>query len=429
MSSLPGFYRLSPPERRRIVAELAHLDAGEISALDGGLSLDQADTMIENVVGVLAVPIGIATNFIVDGIERLVPMAVEEPSVVAAASNGAKVARQHGGFVTEAGELLQTAQIQLVDLEDPQRALTLVAGDEKAILERANESDPMLLALGGGAKSLETRLVVTERETMLVCHLLVDCRDAMGANAVNTMAEHAAPLLESLTGGRASLRIISNLADRRLVTSSATFDDALLGTEESPGELVLENILAAYRFARHDPYRATTNNKGVMNGVASVALATGNDTRAVQAGGHAYASTASEVGHYSSLTRFERDENGNLAGRLTLPMAVGIVGGATSAHPAAKACLKILGVESGRELAGVMVSVGLAQQFAAMWALATVGIQRGHMRLHARSVAMSAGARGGEVDQVAAELARRDEIRADAAADVLRELRRKTRAR
>ncbi len=426
MSSLPGFYRLSLPERRRIVAELTRLNADEIGALDGGLSLEQADTMIENVVGFLSVPIGIATNFIVDGVERLVPMAVEEPSVVAAASNGAKLAREHGGFRTEAGELLQTAQIQVVGLEDPQRAAALLARDEDAILARANESDPTLVELGGGAKALEMRLVKTERETMLVCHLLVDCRDAMGANAVNTMAEHAAPLVESLTGGRVSLRIISNLADRRLVTSRATFDAALLGSDQPSGELVLENILAAYRFARHDPYRAATNNKGVMNGVASVALATGNDTRAVQAGGHAFASTSSEVGHYSSLTHFERDENGNLAGWLTLPMAVGIVGGATSAHPAAKVCLKILGVESGRELAGIIVSVGLAQQFAAMRALATVGIQRGHMRLHARSVAMSAGAEGDEVDQVAAELARRDDIRADVAVEVLGELRRKS---
>jgi hydroxymethylglutaryl-CoA reductase len=374
-SALPRLYELLPGERRRVVADAVGLSADEVAALDGGLTLEQADRLIENVVGTIAVPIGIATNFVVDGVDRLVPMAVEEPSVVAAASNGAKHARAHGGFFTTADEQLMIGQVQVVGVDNAEAGAAAVAEHELELLDEANACDPRLVELGGGARRIETRLVETEREAMLVCHLLVDCLDAMGANAVNTMAEGIAPTIERLTGGRVYLRIISNLADRRLVAARATF--------EADDELV-EGILHAYRFALHDPYRAVTNNKGVMNGVASVSLATGNDFRAIEAGGHAYAAVASRVGRYSSLTHFERAADGGIVGTLTLPMAVGLVGGATVAHPAARTCVKILGVRTARELAGVMVAVGLAQQFAAMRALATEGIQRGHMRLHAR---------------------------------------------
>lgn len=377
-SRLPGFYRLPLAERRRLVAERAGLGPDDVAALDGGLTLEEADRMIENVVGLISYPLAVATNFVVDGVERLVPMAVEEASVVAAASNGAKAAREQGGFTTAADEQLMIGQIQTVDVPDLDAAVAAVRAAEAELLAQARASDPRLAELGGGPRALELRVVETPAERMLVSHLLVDCRDAMGANAVNTMAEAIAPEIERLSGGRVLLRIVSNLADRRLITARATF--------AVPAD-VADGILAAYRFALHDPYRAATNNKGVMNGVASVGLAVGADLRALEAGAHAYAAHASPTGAYASLTHFEHAEGG-VAGRLTLPLAIGTVGGATAAHPAARAALRILGVESARELAGVTASVGLAQQFAAMRALATEGIQRGHMRLHRRAAAL-----------------------------------------
>jgi hydroxymethylglutaryl-CoA reductase len=388
-SALHGFHRLTVAARRAELARLAGLQGAELEALaNGGLPLEQADLAIENVVGTIAVPVGIATNFVVDGVERLVPMAVEEASVVAAASNGARLARVRGGFTTEAGDQLMIGQVQVVGLRDPAGAAAAVTAAETELLATANACDPVLVRLGGGARRIETRFVDASGETMLVCHLLVDCRDAMGANAVNTMAERIAPRIEELTGGRVHLRIVSNLADRRLVTARATFPAEALATQEAQGPEVVERMLAAYRFALHDPYRAATNNKGVFNGVASVALATGQDFRAIEAGGHAYAAHASPTGSYASLTRFDVTDEGDLTGMLTLPLAVGTVGGSTTSHPVARTCLRIMRVETARELAGVMVAVGLAQQTAAMRALATEGIQRGHMRLHARRAAL-----------------------------------------
>lgn len=422
-SALSGLYRLDAHERRRLVAELAGLSENEVATFEGGLTLEHADRMIENAIGTIGVPLGVATNFLVDGVDRLVPMAVEEPSVVAAASNAARLARAEGGFRTFAHEQLMIGQIQVLDLADARAAAAAVTQAEQELLGQANACDPRLVELGGGARSVETRIVDAGEERLLVCHLLVDCLDAMGANAVNTMAERISPSIERLTGGRVLLRIISNLADRRLVTARASFDTDLMATDALSGNVVVEGVLAAYRFALHDPYRAATNNKGVMNGVASVALATGNDFRAIEAGCHAYASVASATGRYASLTHFERDGDGRLVGSVTLPLAVGVVGGATASHPTARACLRLLRVSTARELAAVMASVGLAQQLAAMRALATTGIQDGHMRLHARQVALAAGARPDEVDRVAAELVNAGEIRSDAAERVLAQLR------
>jgi len=368
-------------------------------------------------------PTSAPPDFVVDGVDRLVPMAVEEPSVVAAASNAARLARPHGGFVTTAHEQLMIGQVQVLDVANTETAAAAVRAAEHDLLAQANACDPRLVELGGGARAIETRIVQAGRERMLVCHLLVDCLDAMGANAVNTMSERIAPAVERLTAGRVLLRIICNLADRRLVTATATFDSELMATDTLTAAEVVDGVLAAYRFALHDPYRAATNNKGVMNGVASVALATGNDFRAIEAGCHAYASVASPTGRYSSLTHFDLDSDGSLTGSLTLPLAVGVIGGATASHPTARACLHILGVTRARELAAVMAAVGLAQQLAAMRALATTGIQHGHMRLHARQLALAAGATLAEVDQISAALVETGTVRLDAAERLLAELR------
>lgn len=381
---------------------------------EGGLPLDVADRMVENVVGFMPLPLGIAVNFLINGRDYLVPMAIEEPSVIAAASNAAKLARVRGGFKAGASRPVMIGQVQVVDLEDPFKALLNVLKARREVAEAANRKDPLLVKLGGGVVDVTGRVVDSDVGYMLIVELHVDVRDAMGANVVNTMCEAVAPLVEELTGGRVLLRILTNLAVERLAWAEAAFDSEAIGGSE-----VVDAVLKAYAFAAADPFRAATHNKGIMNGIVAVALATGNDTRALEAGAHAYAARS---GRYQPLTAWWRDGEGHLAGRIELPIAVGIVGGATSVHPVAKIARKVLGVQSAVELAQVMAAVGLAQNFAALRALATEGIQRGHMKLHARSLAMAAGARGQLVDEVARRMVEEGVIRLDRARQLVQEL-------
>ncbi len=415
-SRIPGFYKLSMEERRKVIADAVGLEREALDALSrtGGLAASQAERMIENVIGTTELPFAVATNFVVNDRDVLVPMAIEEPSVVAAASNAAKIARAGYGFRAEGGEPVMIGQIQVCGLTDPKAQSVSVMRHRGEILKMANEQDPILVKLGGGARDLRCRVLDTERGRMLIVHLLVDTRDAMGANAVNTMAEAIAPYIEELTGGRVYLRIISNLATERLTRASAVFPSDALG-----GEDVVEGILEAYAFAAADPYRAATHNKGIMNGVIAVANATMNDTRALEAGAHAYASLS---GVYRPLTFWERTGSGDLAGSIEMPLAVGLLA-ATAVHPMAKAAISILGVESAQELSQIMASVGLAQNLAALRALATEGIQRGHMALHARNIAILAGAEGEEVDALAEKLGSEGKVRLDRARELLSEMR------
>jgi len=362
----------------------------------------------------LTIPLGIATNFLINGKDYLIPMAIEEPSVVAAASNAAKMARVKGGFrVTNTGPIM-IGQIQVISLPDPEGAKRQLLNRKEAILAKANEQDPLLVSLGGGAKDLNVKVVSSIKGPMVIAELIVNTGDAMGANAVNTMAEAVAPMVEQLTKGRVLLRIISNLADRRLVSASAVFEKDAIGGEE-----VVEGIEYAYAFAKADPYRCATHNKGIMNGVVAVGIACGQDIRALEAGAHSF---AAKQGGYGPLTTWEQDADGDLVGTLEMPMAVGLVGGASKVHPAAKAAIRILGVKTAIELAEVMGAVGLAQNFAALRALASEGIQKGHMKLHARSMAMSAGAKGKLVDVVAEEMVRQRKVRFDVAKELVKKL-------
>ncbi len=415
-SRIPGFYKLPLDERLRIVKEFAGLTDEEVEMLknSGSMPLEIADRMIENVIGVFHLPFGIGTNFLINGKDYLVPMVIEEPSVVAAASNAAKMVRAGGGFKASTTDPVMIGQVQLTNVKDPQEAREIILGEKERILEIANERDPILVKLGGGAKDMEVRVIDTIKGPMVIVHLLVDVRDAMGANAVNTMAEAVAPYIEKITGGKVYLRIVSNLAVKRLARAECVVPKEALGGEE-----VVDGILYAYAFALADPYRAVTHNKGIMNGVVAVALATGQDTRAIEAGAHAYASLD---GRYRPLSTWEKDENGNLRGFLEMPLAVGIVGGATRSNPLARVALKILGVKTARELAEVMVSVGLANNLAALRALATEGIQRGHMKLHARNIAIAVGAKGDLIDKVAERMVREGVIRMDRAKEILEEL-------
>lgn len=415
-SEIPGFYKLGPEDRLKFVQEFAGLSDDEAKLLQqtGALDLEQANRMIENVIGTTELPLGIATNFLINGKDYLIPMALEEPSVVAAASNAAKIARARGGFRTESTPPIMIGQIQLVDAKNPSEAREKILAQKKQILFKANEQDPFLVKLGGGAVDLEARVIDTSQGQMVIIHLLVDVRDAMGANVINTMCEAVAPMIEQLTGGRVFLRIVSNLATHRLARAKATFSREALGGEE-----VVEGVLQAYAFAAADPYRCATHNKGVMNGVIAVALATANDTRALEAGAHAY---AAKDGAYKSLTCWERDINGDLVGSIELPVAVGVIGGATAVHPVAKICRRILGVKTARELGEILAAVGLAQNLAAMRALATEGIQRGHLKLHARNVAVTAGATGELIDVVARQMVEEGKVSYDRAMAILKEL-------
>ncbi|MDD1749062.1 MAG: hydroxymethylglutaryl-CoA reductase, degradative [Methanothrix sp.] len=413
-SRISGFYKLAPSERLIAVAEHAALGKEEIDQVQTGLSLDQADKMVENVIGLIQVPLGIATNFVIDGREVLIPMATEEPSVIAAASNGARMAREAGGFFTSSTGPVMRAQIQATGIEDPFAARQSILLHKDELTSMANEKDPMLVKYGGGVKDIEVYVIDSKMGPMVVTHLIVDCRDAMGANAINTMAEALAPRIEQITGGRVYLRIISNLADLRLVRAKAVFK-----AEEIGGHEVVDGILFAAELAQVDPYRAATHNKGIMNGVTAVVLATGNDTRAVEAGAHAFAGV---TGRYKSLTRYEKNRDGDLVGTIEMPAAVGLVGGATRVHPVAKTAVKILGVKSADDLSRIIASVGLCQNFAALRALASEGIQRGHMSLHAKNVAVQAGAKCDMIEIIAARMAAERRISVDRAAELMAEL-------
>ena len=418
-SRLTGLRGQSPDERLNAVAEAAGLSANALAPLspEKSLSMTTADGMIENVIGLFELPIGVAANFVINGKDYLVPMAVEEPSVVAAASYMAKIARENGGFSATTTEPIMRAQIQLLGIGDPHGARQRLLSEKTTIINTANGCDKVLTGLGGGCRDIEIEIFEQTRiGPMVVMHLLVDVRDAMGANTVNTMAEKVAPLAEKISGGEARLRILSNLADRRLVMARVSIAKETLTTPAYSGDNVAKGIVEACALAEIDPYRAATHNKGIMNGIDPVVVATGNDWRAIEAGAHAYAARS---GRYTSLTRWELDNSGDLSGSIEIPLAVGLVGGATKTHPAAQAALKLMRVGSANELAEVIATVGLAQNMAALRALATEGIQRGHMALHARNIAITVGAAGAEIDRIAKIMAASGEVTADKAKELL----------
>ena len=415
-SSVSGFYKLTPKERLEFVKKFASLSDEECALLQntGSLPLDLADRMIENVVGATPIPLGIGVNFLINQRDYLIPMAIEEPSVIAAASYAAKMVRDGGGFHTSSTPPIMIGQVQVVGIEDAEAAKLRVLEAKEQILKEANEQDPVLASVGGGAKDLDAKVIHTSQGTMLIAELHVDCRDAMGANAVNTMAEAVAPLIERITGGRVYLRIISNLATKRLARAWCTVPKESVGGEE-----VVDGIVNASAFAAADPYRATTHNKGALNGITAVILATGNDHRAIEAGAHAYAALK---GRYTSLSVWKKNEKGDLVGEIELPMAVGLIGGAVRTHPIARIALKILGVKTANEFAEVLAAVGLAQNLGALRALAHEGIQRGHMSLHARNIAVAAGATGELIDLVAERMVKERKIRIDHAKELIKKL-------
>ena len=418
-SRISGFYNMTLEDRRATLADASGLTPENLSAwTTGGLSAESADHMIENVIGMHSLPLGIALNFQVNGKEVLVPMTLEEPSVVAGASFMAKLARAGGGFKATTTEPHMIGQMQVLDLENVHLAQLSLLEHKAELLEEADSVDPVLKKFGGGARNLEVR-VINESPIgpFIVVHLIYDVRDAMGANAVNTACERLAPHIEAITGGRVHLRILSNLADHRLARARCTIPVSELGFSAFSGEKVRDGIIEAWAFAASDPYRAATHNKGIMNGVDSVVIATGNDWRAIEAGAHAYAARS---GKYTSLSTWGKDKDSNLVGTLEMPMAVGIVGGATKVHPAAQAAVKLMGVKTASELAEIIVSVGLAQNMAALRALATEGIQRGHMSLHARQVAIAAGASGELIEKVAAQMVVEKVVRIDRAEEILK---------
>lgn len=425
-SRIPGFYNLTLEERLTQVAASAELSPLELAPwTTGGLTAEAADHMIENVIGLHGLPLGIGLNFQINGRDVLVPMAVEEPSVVAGASFMAKLARAGGGFQTSSSEPLMIGQMQVIHLLDLHEAKLKIYEKKAELLAAADEIDPILKKFGGGARDLEVRIIEDSPiGGFLVIHLIYDVRDAMGANAVNTACERLAPQVEQITGGKVHLRILSNLADRRIARARCVIPVRELdiagqdNTLAYSGETVRDGIIAAYTFAAADPYRAATHNKGIMNGIDAVVIATGNDWRAIEAGAHAYAARS---GRYTSLSTWGQDSAGNLVGTLEMPMAVGIIGGATKVHPAAKAAIKLMGIKTASELAEIIVAVGLAQNLAALRALATEGIQRGHMSLHARQVAIAAGASGELIEKVAAQMVAEKTVRIDRAEEILKQ--------
>ncbi len=426
-SRIPGFYNLPLDQRTKSLSEASGLTVEELAVFRSqGLSSDQADHMVENAVGIYALPLGIGLNFVVNGREVLVPMAIEEPSVVAGASFMARLARAGGGFTATTTPPEMIGQIQVLGVQDLMAASLQLHEHKDELLAEADAIDPVLKKFGGGARDLEIRIIEDSPiGAFLVVHLIYDVRDAMGANAVNTACEKLAPHIETITGGHVHLKILSNLADRRLAKAACTIPVRELAfqtqdgsdTRAYKGEQVRDGIMEAWAFAAADPYRAATHNKGIMNGVDAVVIATGNDWRAIEAGAHAYAARS---GRYTSLSIWGRDAAGNLTGEVEMPMAVGIVGGATKVHPAARATLKMMGVQTAAELAGIIASVGLAQNLAALRALATEGIQRGHMSLHARQVAIAAGASGEQINQLAAQLVAEKVVRIDRAEEILK---------
>jgi hydroxymethylglutaryl-CoA reductase len=417
-SRFPGFYKITVAERRLLVSEATGASSRDIEvALDGGgLDAETADKFVENVLGTYALPYGVCLNVRVNHHDYVVPMVVEEPSVVAAASSAAKMVRAGGGFEAEADAPLMTSQVQLTHVADAAAAMAAILGYKAEILALADRAIPGLVQRGGGARGLDVRQQGTDEDGMIVVHIHVDCRDAMGANLVNTVAEAVADRLAVLARGKVGLRILTNLCDKRRVRVSCSVPASELGTDTMSGEDVIDGIVNASRFAELDPYRAATHNKGVMNGIDAVTIATGNDWRAIEAGAHAYAARS---GHYAPLAVWRRavaeDGTGRLVGRLELPMALGTVGGTLRVHPAARLSLQLLGVSGAGDLAQIAAAVGLANNLSAVRALATDGIQRGHMALHARSVAVAAGASGGRVEQVAQMIVEARDVTLEAA--------------
>src|SRR5699024_738322 len=418
-SRLSGFYQNTVEERIRKIAERVGLNEVEISRIESGegLTVAKADHMIENVIGTFSLTFGVATNFVINNRDYLIPMVVEEPSVVAAASNMWKISRDYGGFTTSYSGSFMMAQIQVVDVPDPFGAKMAILQHKDELLEEANTKDQTLVSLGGGARDIEIRILENcKAGQVLSIHLVVDVLDSMGANAVNTMAEHLAPKIEQITDGNVLLRILTNLAEKRLARASVTVPAAALEMDGFSGEDVVNRMVRSYQIADADPYRAATHNKGIMNGIDPVVIATGNDWRAVEAGAHAY--VAGQRG-YRSMSTWERNAHGDLVGTLELPMPVGIVGGATKANPLTQLSLKILGVDSASELAQVIVAVGLAQNMAALKALATEGIQRGHMALHARNIAEQADVPADAMDWVISEMVANKDVSMDKAKKLL----------
>ena len=420
-SRLPGFYEKTINERLHILAEAVGLSDAQQAALSGtaGLTSDVADHMVENAIGIFGMPLGIAVNFLINNRDVLIPMVVEEPSVIAAVSFAAKLAREGGGFRTSSSEPIMIGQIQVLDVPDFDRAAGAISAARSDLLAKADRLNPSIVEHGGGARDIAARRLDSPLGTMLIVHLLYDTRDAMGANAINTACEALAPDIERLTGGRVNLRILSNLTDRRTARAEVAIPARAFDVNGSSGADVVKGIVEAQAFAYADPYRAATHNKGILNGIDAVAIATGNDWRAIEAGAHAF---ACRDGQYRALTDWHVTEAGDLFGALEMPLAVGIVGGATRAHPVAQVCLEILGAQTARELAEIMVAVGLAQNLAAIRALATEGIQRGHMALHARQIALAAGASGEAVDRIAAQLVAEKNIRLARAQALVKEI-------
>ena len=415
-SVISGFYKLPLKERLAIVKDFASLTDEEIALLEntGAVAFDTVNHMVENVIGVFPEPLGLAVNFQINGKDYLIPMATEEPSVIAAACYAAKMVRDGGGFHTSSTAPIMIGQVQVVDLKDSLQAKKQVLEAKADILKKANDQDPVLNSFGGGAKDLDAKIIETTMGNMLIVELYVDCRDAMGGNAVNTMAEAIAPQIEELTGGHVYLRIISNLATKRMAKAWCSIPKESLG-----GEAVVDGIAYASAFAAADPYRAATHNKGAMNGIIAVVLATGNDHRAIEAGAHAYAALN---GPYTSISKWTKKENGDLEGVIELPMAVGLIGGAVKTHPVARVAMKILGVKTANEFAEILAAVGLAQNLGALRALASEGIQRGHMSLHARNIAITAGAKDELVDLVAQQMVKERKVRVDRAKEIIEEL-------
>lgn len=414
-SNISGFYKLPVEERIQAVKKFSDLNEEETKLFTSCLNIDIANRMIENVLGTFELPLGVAVNFLINKKDYLIPMVIEESSVLAAASNAAKIARVKGGFKADCSASVMIGQIQVLYIKNITKAIQNIMNHKKEILRLANEQDKILVNLGGGAKDFEVRILESPIGKMIVLHLIVDVRDAMGANAVNTMCEALAPSIEEITGGKVRLKILSNLADKRIGKATAVFDKETMG-----GEHVVDAFLESYILASIDPYRAATHNKGIMNGIDALIIATGNDFRAIEAGAHAY---AARNGRYTSLTSYYKNKNGDLIGEIELPIAVGIIGGAANIHPKAKLCRKILGITTAQELAEIAVSVGLAQNFAAVLALSTVGIQKGHMSLHAKNIAVMAGAVGEEIEKTAEKMVKEGKIKLDRAKEILREIR------
>ncbi|MFS0674927.1 hydroxymethylglutaryl-CoA reductase, degradative [Ornithinibacillus sp. 179-J 7C1 HS] len=421
-SRIPGFYKKTVEERRELVREALDLSEDDLSVLSSleALPIETADKMIENVIGTFPLPLGLGLNFLINGKDYIIPMVVEEPSIVASASHIAKIVRDAGGFKTEASERIMIGQIQVVGCKDYEAAKHKLLEVKNELIEAANAAYPSIVARGGGARDLDVRILNdspgSQYGTMLVVHLYIDTCDAMGANIINTMVESLAPTVEELTGGKVYLRILSNLADRCIAKATCVIPPKLLVTGEYSGEEVRDGVVSAFEFADSDPYRAVTHNKGIMNGIDPVIIATGNDWRAVEAGAHAY---ASRFGSYRSMTKWSVDEEGNLVGELELPMSIGIVGGAIRVHPISQLAHKMLNIESASELAQIIVAVGLAQNLGALKALVTDGIQKGHMALHSRSVAIAAGATGEMIDIIAEQLVKSKEIRVGKAKELV----------